>query len=115
MKVPNPLMTVLTTFDVTNLLRVSRRCRLEFHLLTDDCIGRAASRTNEFYVLPIGEKLFRYDRPAVNTIVKNKRGENSSCDLRYEESLDRFAEEYRRFTAELQKPVRTGIFLRNAW
>ncbi len=102
MKAPNPMMTLIHTFDVTNLVRVSRRRRLGFHLLMDYCILHAAAEIREFYILPIGEKLFRYDRLAVSTIVNNRRGEISSCDLPYEEDLNRFAEAYRRCTSEVR-------------
>lgn len=45
------------------------------------CIGRAASRIKEFYLLPIGYKLMQYETIADNTIVLNKEGEVSSCDI----------------------------------
>ena len=47
------------------------------------CIGRAASRIKEFHMLPVGDRLIRYDSIAVNTIVANSRGEVSSCDLKF--------------------------------
>ena len=44
----------------------------------------------EFYLLPVKDKLIQYDRIAVNTIVKNREGEVSSCDLVYQEDLVSF-------------------------
>ena len=55
----------------------------------------------EFYMLPVADKLVRYDTIAVNTIVKNKDGEVSSCDLLYNEDLDRFNEEYLKYTSQV--------------
>ena len=63
-------------------------------MLLDYCIGRAAVKVKEFYILPVGEKLMQYDTIAVNTIVKNKEGEVSSCDLSYNAELNQFNEEY---------------------
>lgn len=83
MKAPNPMVTFFKTFDVTNLIKVSRKRSLKFNMLLDYCIGRAAVKVKEFYILPVGEKLMQYDTIAVNTIVKNKEGEVSSCDLSY--------------------------------
>ena len=37
---------------------------------------------------------------AVNTIVKNKEGEVSSCDLRYDSDLNRFNRQYLKYTAQ---------------
>ena len=94
MKAPNPMVTFFKTFDVTNLIRVSRRRKLKFNMLLDYCIGRAAIKIKEFYILPVGDKLIQYDTIAVNTIVKNSEGEVSSCDLSYHADLHQFNEEY---------------------
>ena len=100
MKAPNPMVTFFKTFDVTNLIKVSRKRKLKFNMLLDYCIGRAAAEIKEFYILPVGDKLIRYDAIAVNTIVKNKEGEVSSCDLAFDADLSRFNDEYLEHTAE---------------
>lgn len=100
MKAPNPMVTFFKTLDVTNLLRVSRKKHLKFHMLMDYCIGRAAADIKEFYILPVGDKLIQYDTLAVNTIVKNKTGEVSSCDLSYDADLNRFNAQYLKYTAQ---------------
>ena len=84
MKAPNPMVTFFKTFNVTNLIKVSKRKHLKFNMLLDYCIGKAAVSVKEFYILPVGDKLMQYDTVAVNTIVKNKNGEVSSCDILYE-------------------------------
>ena len=38
---------------------------------------------------------------AINTIVKNRTGEVSSCDIRYNEELYTFNQEYQQFTANV--------------
>ena len=100
MKAPNPMVTFFKTFDVTNLIKVSRKRKLKFNMLLDYCIGKAAAEVKEFYILPVGDKLIRYDTIAVNTIVKNKEGEVSSCDLAFDADLSRFNDEYLEHTAE---------------
>lgn len=94
MKAPNPMVTFFKTLDVTNLLRVSRKKHLKFNMLLDYCIGKAASDIKEFYMLPVGEVLIQYDQLAVNTIVKNRSGEVSSCDILYTEDIERFNQDY---------------------
>ena len=101
MKAPNPMVTFFKTFDVTNLIKVSRKRSLNFNILLDYCIGRAAVKVKEFYILPVGDKLIQYDTIAVNTIVKNKEGEVSSCDLSYNAELNQFNEEYLKYTAQV--------------
>lgn len=101
MKAPNPMVTFFKTFDVTNLIKVSRKRNLKFNMLLDYCIGRAAVKVKEFYILPVGEKLMQYDTIAVNTIVKNKEGEVSSCDLSYKAELNQFNEEYLKYTTQV--------------
>ena len=101
MKAPNPMVTFMKTLDVTNLIRVSRKRNLKFNMLMDYCIGKAASGVKEFYMLPVGGDLVRYDSIAVNTIVKNRTGEVSSCDILYTPDLDAFNQEYMTYTAQV--------------
>lgn len=98
MKAPNPMVTFFKTLDVTNLIRVSKRKHLKFNMLMDYCIGKAAAGIKEFYLLPVGDKLMQYDKIAVNTIVKNRHGEVSSCDICYREELEAFNGEYLKYT-----------------
>ncbi len=98
MKAPNPMVTFFKTLDVTNLIRVSKRKHLKFNMLLDYCIGKAAVCVKEFYVLPVGDKLIQYDTIAVNTIVKNKAGEVSSCDILYTDDLYTFNLDYLKYT-----------------
>ena len=83
MKAPNPMVTFFKTIDVTRIVKVSKKRELKFNMLLDWCIGRAASSVKEFYLLPVGDKLMRYDSIAVNTIVKNAEGEVSSTTRRW--------------------------------
>jgi len=101
MKAPNPMVTFFKTIDVTRLVRISRKRGLKFNMLLDYCIGRAASSVKEFYLLPVGYKLMQYDSIAVNTIVKNKEGEVSSCDILYTENLEEFNRQYMEHTAQV--------------
>lgn len=101
MKAPNPMVTFIKTIDVTRLVRASKRKGLKFNMLLDWCIGKAASSIKEFYLLPLGEELIQYDSIAVNTIVKNKTGEVSSCDILFNEKLEDFNAEYLKYTSEV--------------
>lgn len=98
---PNPMVTFFKTLDVTNLIKFSRSKHLKFNMLMNYCIGKAAASVKEFYLLPVGDKLIQYDTLAVNTIVKNKLGEVSSCDISQTDSLDKFNEEYLKYTAQV--------------
>jgi len=94
MKAPNPMVTFFKTLDVTNLIRISKKKHLKFNMLLDYCIGKAAAPIKEFYLLPVGNQLIQYDTIAVNTIVKNKDGEVSSCDILYTGDLEIFNRSY---------------------
>ena len=103
MKAPNPMVTFFKTLDVTNLIKTSKKRNLKFNMLLDYCIGKAAVGVKEFYILPVGEKLIQYDTIAVNTIVKNKDGEVSSCDILYTDDLDKFNLDYLKYTIHAAK------------
>ena len=98
MSAPNPMVTFFKTLDVTPLVGFSRKRGLKFNMLLCWCIGKAASETGEFYLLPVGRELLQYDSIAVNTIVKNKTGEVSSCDVPFSSSLAQFNADYLRLT-----------------
>ena len=101
MKAPNPMVTFFKTLDVTNLVKVSKRKGLKFNMLLCWCIGRAAVPVKEFYLLPVGGRLMRYESLAVNTIVKNRRGEVSSCDILYTDDLNAFNRDYLQYTSQV--------------
>ena len=103
MKAPNPMVTFFKTIDVTNLVRVSKKRGFKFNMLLDYCIGKAAAGVKEFYTLPVGEKLIQYDTIAVNTIVKNKESEVSSCDILYTGDLEKFNQDYLKYTRQVAR------------
>lgn len=100
MNVPNPMVTLFKTMDVTNLVKVGKRNHLKFNMLMIYCIGKAALPVKEFYLLPVGNKLICYDRIAVNLIVENKDGGVNSCDLEISDDLEGFNQEYLKYTAQ---------------
>ena len=106
MGVPNPMVTFFKTLDVTNLVKISKSKQMKFNMLLDYCIGKAAVSVKEFYILPIGEKLIKYDCIAVNTIVKNKTGEVSSCDISYTDDLEKFNQDYLKYTMQVAESCR---------
>ena len=79
MKAPMPMVTFFKTLDVTRLIRVSK----------------------EFYLLPEGDKLMQFDSIAVNTIVANKEGEVSSCDIPFCEEVSAFNQNYLQLTKQV--------------
>ena len=101
MRAPMPMVTFFKTIDVTRLARISRKTGLKFNMLMCYCIGRAASGVKEFYTLPVGEKLIEYDSLAVNTIVANKEGEVSSCDVPFSDDLRTFNDNYLKLTRQV--------------
>ena len=101
MDAPNPMVTFFKTLNVSHLVRLSRRHGLKFNMLLCWCIGRAASDVKEFYMLPVGRELLSYDALAVNTIVKNREGEVSSCDVPFSKDIAQFNRDYLHLTREV--------------
>ncbi len=94
MQSPMPMVTLVKTFDVTHLYKVSKRRSLKFNMLLCWCIGKAASQMDEFHLLPEQGKLFRYDRLTINVIVNNSKGGISTCDIPFSDDLTQFSHEY---------------------
>ena len=105
MSSPMPMVTLTKTFDVSRILKISRKRGWKFNMILCWAIGRAALRTREFYLLP--EKVFdsswrlmQYDSIAINVIVENKKGGLNSCDIPYSDDIQNFNEDYLRLTTE---------------
>ena len=103
MSSPMPMVTLTKTIDVTRLYRTTKRKGLSFNMLLCWCIGNAASRIEEFYMLPEHGKLYKYDRLAINVIVNNIDGGISSCDIPFTDDLDEFGTDYINLTQSAKK------------
>lgn len=110
MSSPMPIVTLVKTFDVTRLVKASKRSGVKFNVLMCWCIGRAASQVEEFYTLPEDGKLYRYDRLAVNVIVENSKGGINSCDIPYSDDLQQFNHDYLMLTVQTARECKS-IFL----
>ncbi len=101
MNAPMPMVTFFKTLNVSRLLKISRKTGMKFNMLMCWCIGKAASGVKEFYLLPVNGKLMQYDKIAVNTIVANREGEVSSCDIPFDDNLSSFNQQYLRLTRQV--------------
>ena len=100
MSSPMPMVTLVKTFDVTRLVKVSKKSGIKFNVLMCWCIGKAAKDIKEFYILPEQGKLFQFDQFAINVIVENSQGDISSCDIPYSDDLEQFNHDYQELTAQ---------------
>ena len=103
MGAPMPMVTLFKTLDVTDLAEGSRRYGRKFNMLMCWCIGRAASRVEQFYLLPVGDGLMEYDRLAVDTVVGTADGEIATCDIPFSPDLAQFERDYLRLTAQVRE------------
>ena len=97
---PMPMVTLVKTINVSRLVKVGKKSGMKFTALMCWCIGKTASGMEEFYTLPEGGKLFRYDRLAVNVIVENRKGGISSCDIPFSDDLQQFNQDYLELTTK---------------
>ena len=91
---PMPMVTLVKTFNVSKIVKYSKRHEMSFNMLLCWCIGKAASKMEEFYLLPENGKLCQYDKLAVNVIVNNKKGGINSCDIPFCEDIKEFQDKY---------------------
>ena len=90
MKAPMSMVTLMKTLDVTALVRLSRKRNYRFNMLLCWCIGKAAAGMEDFYLLPVGDKLMQYDRLAVNMVVATRDGGIATCDIPVASDLKQF-------------------------
>lgn len=103
MSSPQPMVTLVKTFDVSRLRKVSRRKGIKFTVLLCWCIAKAANKIEEFYLLPQDDKLYRYDRLAVNVIVQNVKGGLSTCDVPFSDDITVFNAAYIELTSQASR------------
>lgn len=101
MSSPMPMVTLTKTFDVSALVKTAKKRGVKFNALLCWCIGSAASKVKEFYLLPEQGKLWEYDDIAVNVIVNNKKGGINSCDIAFTQDLNAFVREYNKLTEQV--------------
>lgn len=109
MSSPMPMVTLVKTMDVCRLVKVSRKSDIKFTTLMCWCIGKAASQMEEFFMLPEGGRLFRYDRLAINVIVQNSKGGINSCDIPFTEDLQQFNRDYLKLTATVANECKSSF------
>ena len=109
MSSPMPMVTLVKTFDVTHLVKASKKSGIKFNVLMCWCIGKAAKDIKEFYLLPENGKLFQFDQFAINVIVENCKGDISSCDIPYSDDLEQFNRDYQKLTAQAASECKSSF------
>ena len=109
MTAPMPMVTLVKTMDVSRLARLSRKSGVKFNTLMCWCIGKAATETEELYLLPEGGRLFRYDRMAINVVVRNCKGGINSCDIPYSADLQQFNRDYLELTTKVAEECQSSF------
>lgn len=106
---PMPMVTLVKTMDVSRLARLSRKSGVKFNTLMCWCIGKAATATEELYLLPEGGKLFRYDQMAINVVVRNRKGGINSCDIPFSADLQQFNRNYMELTTRVAEECQSSF------
>ena len=106
---PMPMVTLTKTFDVSKLLKASRKSGVKFNALLCWCIGKAATQVKEFYLLPEKDKLYQYDAIAVNVIVNNIKGAINSCDIPFTEDIAKFVDTYNVLTRQAAEECKSSF------
>ena len=110
MSSPMPMVTLVKTLDVSRLVKVSKKSGMKFTMLMCWCVGQAASQVKEFYTLPVGGKLYHYDKLAINVIVENSKGGISSCDIPFSDDLQQFNRDYLMQTEQVANECKSSCF-----
>ncbi|MBO7466423.1 MAG: chloramphenicol acetyltransferase [Bacteroidaceae bacterium] len=130
MSSPMPMVTLMKTFDVSRIVKISKHTGLKFNMLLCWCIGKAACGIKEFYLLPekpqtskslstngmqqtqeLQGKLYQFDKLAINVIVENSKGDINSCDIPYSDDLQQFNSDYLRLTAQAANECQSSFLV----
>ncbi len=100
MSSPMPMVTLTKTFDVSRLIRYAKKHGMKFNMLLCWCIGKAASQVPEFMMLPVEDKMYRFDELAIGPVVNNIKGGINYCDIPYNANLQAFNTSYEEITTK---------------
>ena len=106
---PMPMVTLTKSFDVSSLLKASKKRCIKFNALLCWCIGKAATQIKEFYLLPDKGKLYKFDTMAINVIVNNCKGGINSCDIPFTADIAMFVEAYHTLTAQTSASCKSSF------
>ena len=106
---PMPMVTLTKTFDVSKLLKASKKSGIKFNALLCWCIGKAATQVKVFYLIPEQDKLYQYDDIAVNVIVNNSKGGINSCDIPFTEDIEKFVDSYNTLTKQVATECKSSF------
>ena len=109
MSSPMPMVTLTKTFDVSNIVKISKRNGIKFNALMCWCIINAASKIVHFFTVPEQGRLYRYDRLAINVIVNNSKGGINSCDIPFYENITQFIEAYNALTSQTAERCKSSF------
>ena len=107
---PMPMVTLTKTFDVSALVKATKKYGVKFNALLCWSIGKAATMVDEFYLLPEHGKLFKFDNIAINVIVNNSKGGINSCDIPFSEDLEEFSYNYNTLTTQCADECKSSFF-----
>ena len=101
MNAPMPMVTIFKTLNIARLVKISRKYGYKLNMLMCWCIGKAASNCKEFYLLPVGKKLMKYDKLAINIVAATKSGNINTCDIPFSENIKQFNNDYLKLTKQV--------------
>ena len=107
MQAPMPMVTLFFTLNITHLLKISGKSKYKLNMLLCWCIGKAATKTQEFYTLPVDGRLYRYDNLALSVVTKTKNGDINTCDIPFSEDLQQFNRDYLSLTKKVYDTCQT--------
>ena len=107
MSSPQPMVTLVKTFNVSRLRKISRKTGIKFTVLLCWSICKAASSIEEFFLLPEPGHLYRFDKLAVNVVVLNEKGGITLCDVPYSEDISQFNADFLEVTSLAAKTCKS--------
>ena len=107
MSSPQPMVTLVKTFNVSRLRKISRKTGIKFTVLLCWSICKATSSIEEFFLLPEPGHLYRFDKLAVNVVVLNEKGGITLCDVPYSEDISQFNADFLEVTSLAAKTCKS--------
>ncbi len=91
-----PMVTLFKTFDVTPLIKYSKKRKFKYNMTFCYALLKAATEIKEMYLFPVlnSEKWLQYDSLCLSIVANTKDGGINFCYVPYSDSIEQFNNDY---------------------
>lgn len=91
-----PMLSLTKTFDVSNIIRLSKKTKHKFNIIINYLIAKAGSQIENFYfkIDAFKNELYKGDKIIIDFVTKRKDENIAFCELVFNNDFNKFEKDY---------------------